>query len=81
MTAPHITVSGTKTFYPIALLLRGTESKGRLPFSRFTNTLLSQASVNIFWASETERRRGLKPFTIVLKGQDKMLFYILLTTI
>ena len=56
MTAPHITVSGTKTFYPVALLLRGTESKGGLPFSHSTNMLLSQASVHVSWATEKKKK-------------------------
>ena len=56
MTAPHVTVSGTTTFYPVALLLRGTESKGRLPFSHSNNTLLSQGNVNVSWATEKKKR-------------------------
>ena len=55
MTAPHVTVSGTTTFYPVALLLRGTESKGRLPFLHSNNTLLSQGNVNVSWATEKKR--------------------------
>ena len=56
MIAPHIIVSGIKTFYPVALLLRGTENKGGLPFSHSTNTLLSQASVNVSWVTEKKKK-------------------------
>lgn len=74
MTAPHVTVSGTKTLYPVALLLRGTESKGGLPFSHSTNMLLSQASVNVSWASEKKREEDWNPLQLFSKNKIKCYF-------
>ena len=57
MTAPQSTGSGTKTFYPVALLLRGAEGWGvGLPFSSSSNMLIPPASANASWASAKEKR-------------------------